>query len=163
MKKALCIIVAVALLGIAASTVYGSSGDKQTSIQPAAHTPTTTAVSSVTTSAATTATTTPMPSAAARATVGYRDGTYQGADYTNRYGDVQVSITIQGGKITAVNFDSLHANDTHSAQINNFAAPDLQSQTLSAQSAQIDGVSGATFTTNTYIRSLQSALDKAAG
>jgi len=78
-----------------------------------------------------------------------------------QYGVVQVKITLAGSKITNAGFAQLTANDDTSAQINSQAAPILLQQTLSAQSAQIDGVSGASYTSQGYQQSLQSALDKA--
>lgn len=77
------------------------------------------------------------------------------------YGVVQVKITLSGSKITNARFAQLTANDGRSAQINSQAAPILLQQTLSAQSGQIDGVSGASYTSQGYYQSLQSALDKA--
>jgi uncharacterized protein with FMN-binding domain len=73
---------------------------------------------------------------------------------------VQVRVTVAGGKITDVATVELTADDAHSAQINADAAPELRQEVLRAQSAQIDGVSGATFTSEGYEASLQSALDK---
>ena len=112
-------------------------------------------------SAATTTANNSRPTGQTQATSGYKDGTFQGSDYSNPYGDVQVSVTISGGKITAVSLDQLTAEDGRSQQINSEAAPLLRSQALSAQSANIDGVSGASYTTSSYEESLQSALDKA--
>lgn len=65
-----------------------------------------------------------------------------------------------GTKITNVSFVQLTAYDGTSQMINQQAAPILLQQTLQAQSAHIDGVSGATYTSMGYIASLQSALDK---
>ena len=69
-------------------------------------------------------------------------------------------MTVTGSRITAVVPAVDVAFDPHSEQINSFAEPQLESQTLAAQSAQIDGVSGATFTSQAYVQSLQAALDK---
>ncbi len=77
------------------------------------------------------------------------------------YGVVQVKLALSGSKITNVSFAQLTANDGTSQEINSQAAPILLQQTLSAQSAQIDGVSGASYTSQGYAQSLQSALDKA--
>lgn len=77
------------------------------------------------------------------------------------YGVVQVKVSLAGSKITNVSFAQLTAVDGTSQQINSQAAPILLQQTLSAQSAQIDGVSGASYTSQGYEQSLQSALDKA--
>jgi uncharacterized protein with FMN-binding domain len=76
-----------------------------------------------------------------------------------RYGVVQVQVTVSDGRITNVAAVDLSATDVHSEQINAQAAPLLRREVLSAQSAQIDGVSGATYTSQGYEASLQSALD----
>ena len=168
MRKALIILVAVALLGIAATYVKPAGGESQ-AVKSAAASATASATGTASSAAQpTTASNTPTnasstSSGSTTSASGYADGTYRGTDATNRYGDVQVSVTISGGKITAVNFDSLAANDPHSEQINSYASPKLVSQTLSAQSANISGVSGATYTSSSYMRSLQSALDQANG
>lgn len=78
-----------------------------------------------------------------------------------QYGIVQVKVTVAGGKITNVSFAQLTAFDPRSQQINSYAAPILLRETLSAQSAQVDSVSGASYTSAGYVQSLQSALDKA--
>lgn len=86
--------------------------------------------------------------------------TATGAAEETRYGTVQVRVTVAGGRITDVTAVELTATDPHSEQINAEAVPELRSEVLQAQSAQIDGVSGATFTSDGYEASLQSALDK---
>lgn len=91
----------------------------------------------------------------------YKDGTYKGSDFQNPYGDVQISIVITNGKITTVNLLSMPNAAERSQYLSGQAGPLLQSQTISAQSAQIDGVSGATYTSQSYQQSLQSALDQA--
>jgi len=154
MKKGLFIIAAIALLGILAAYANPLGPEKKTALPTAGST---TAVSSPATAAAPTSAPTSNPGQ----TAGYKDGTYQGSDYSSQYGDVQVSVTIQNGKISAINFDQLTAYDNHSREINDYAAPYLKDQTIAAQSYQIDGVSGATYTSQDYKQSLQSALDKA--
>ncbi|HET6878211.1 MAG TPA: FMN-binding protein [Jatrophihabitans sp.] len=79
------------------------------------------------------------------------------------YGVVQVRVTVAGSHITKVSYAQLTAFDGTSQQINSYAAPILVRQTMQAQSARIDGVSGASYTSAGYEQSLQSALDKAAG
>jgi uncharacterized protein with FMN-binding domain len=83
-----------------------------------------------------------------------------GADVPNQYGDVQVKVTVTGSKITAVTPVALPQSDGRSLMISQQAEPILRSQALAAQSAQIDGVSGASYTSDGYRQSLQSALDK---
>jgi uncharacterized protein with FMN-binding domain len=87
--------------------------------------------------------------------------TYVGAAERTRYGIVQVKITVSGKRITNVGFAQLTAFDGRSQQINSQAAPTLLQETLQAQSARIDAVSGASYTSSGYVQSLQSALDKA--
>jgi uncharacterized protein with FMN-binding domain len=96
--------------------------------------------------------------AAPAASTGPRTAT--GADVPNQYGDVQVKVTVNGSKITAVTAVALPQSDPRSQMISQQAEPMLQSQALAAQSAQIDGVSGASYTSDGYRQSLQSALDK---
>jgi uncharacterized protein with FMN-binding domain len=90
---------------------------------------------------------------------GLKDGTYEGAGAKNPYGTIQVSIKVTGGKIVAADASYPTAND--SAIINPPAIAQLKEATLKAQSAEVDAVSGATFTSDAYIRSLQAALDQA--
>jgi uncharacterized protein with FMN-binding domain len=77
-----------------------------------------------------------------------------------QYGDVQLRVTEQGSSITNIQIVSDNATDPRSAQINSQALPLLQQEAMSAQSANIDGVSGATFTSAAYAQALQSALDR---
>jgi uncharacterized protein with FMN-binding domain len=83
-----------------------------------------------------------------------------GADAPNQYGDVQVQVTVTGGKITQVTALQLPDGDGRSQEISSFAGPELAQQALAAQSANIDGVSGATYTSQSYRSSLQSAIDQ---
>ena len=76
----------------------------------------------------------------------------------NPYGQVQVRVTVSGGKITKVVAVQMPSGDPQSYSISSYAAPQLAQQALAAQSAHINGVSGATYTSNAYAQSLQSAL-----
>ena len=77
------------------------------------------------------------------------------------YGPIQVEITVKNGKVTAADAIEYPNNDPRDAQINSYAIPALNQEAISAGSAQIDSVSGATYTSQGYTSSLQSALDKA--
>jgi uncharacterized protein with FMN-binding domain len=90
------------------------------------------------------------------------DGTYTGSVAETQYGPVQVQITVSSGKITDVKALQLTNAEQRSVEISNEAAPILRSEVLAAQSASVATVSGATFTTEGYLTSLQAALDKAA-
>lgn len=86
-----------------------------------------------------------------------------GQDIQTRFGDVQVQVTIANGKIVDITPLALPVDRARSAEISQYAEPVLRSEALSAQSAQIDIVSGATYTSMAYAQSLQSALDQAHG
>jgi uncharacterized protein with FMN-binding domain len=77
------------------------------------------------------------------------------------YGPVQVQITVKSSKVTAVQAVQYPDGSPHDQQINAYAIPVLNQEALAAGSAHIDAVSGATYTSNGYITSLQSAIDKA--
>jgi uncharacterized protein with FMN-binding domain len=96
-------------------------------------------------------------------TSGYADGTFTGQDVSMRYGDVQVQVTISGGAVTDVTALQLPNGDGHSSRISSIVEPMLRSEALQAQTASIDLISGATYTSGAYKQSLQSALDTAAG
>jgi uncharacterized protein with FMN-binding domain len=100
----------------------------------------------------------PKPTAAAVAKT--PNGQYAGSIVTEQYGAVQATIVTTNGKITNV-LISAPQDNPRSAGINQQAVPILKSETLQAQSASINSVSGATFTSNAYIQSLQAALAKA--
>jgi uncharacterized protein with FMN-binding domain len=87
--------------------------------------------------------------------------TYTGSVAQTRWGPVQVKITVQGGKITKVAVLQQPNGNPRDAQINDYALPILINETVSAQSADIDMVSGATVTSEGYAQSLQAALDEA--
>jgi uncharacterized protein with FMN-binding domain len=119
------------------------------------------------------ATAAPAPSAtsaaagkapAAKASAGKASGgttTVSGAVDNTQYGPMQVQLTLDGKKITNVKVLQHTDDGTESMQIDSNALPKLTSETLAAQSARIDAVSGASYTSAGYIQSLQSALDKA--
>lgn len=87
--------------------------------------------------------------------------TVNGTVARTRWGPVQVQISVAGGRITDVRaLQQPHGND-RDVEINSYALPQLREQALRAQSAHLDGVSGATVTSGGYIESLQAAIDAA--
>jgi uncharacterized protein with FMN-binding domain len=90
---------------------------------------------------------------------GLKNGIFKGSAAKNPYGAIQVSIKISGGKITAA--DATYPVTGDSATINPPAIASLKQGTLKAQSADVDAVSGATFTSESYVKSLQAAIDQA--
>ena len=107
------------------------------------------------------------PKASARASASAGSGgstatrTITGAVETTMYGPMQVKVTLEGQKITNVSVVQETNDGQESQQIDSFSIPKLTAETLAAQSARIDTVSGATTTSQGYIGSLQSALDQA--
>jgi uncharacterized protein with FMN-binding domain len=93
-------------------------------------------------------------------TGGSGNGTATGDAIDTQYGPAQVRVTVKSGKVVSIEAVQLQSNDPRSQQISSSAAPMLQQEALSAQSAAIDAVSGASFTSASYDQSLQSALDK---
>jgi uncharacterized protein with FMN-binding domain len=89
--------------------------------------------------------------------------TVTGTVANTQYGPMQVQVTLVGQRITKVTVVQQTNVGAMSEQIDSTAIPQLTSETLTAQSARIDAVSGASYTSAGYIQSLQSALDKARG
>ncbi|MFI9102196.1 FMN-binding protein [Streptomyces fildesensis] len=89
--------------------------------------------------------------------------TVDGDTIQTRFGPVQVRITLTGAKITAVTVLQVPDENGRDQEIAAFSVPQLTQEALDAQSAGIDTVSGATYTSEGYIRSLQSALDRSGG
>lgn len=87
--------------------------------------------------------------------------TYKGSVAQTRWGPVQVTITVTNGKITSVSVPVYPNGNGRDEEINAYALPVLKQETLAAQSARIDTVSGATVTSDGYTQSLQAALDSA--
>lgn len=86
--------------------------------------------------------------------------TIVGASEQTPYGPVQVSVTFTNGKITSVQALQTPGGHGESVRINSYAVPVLNKEAVAANSANIDTVSGATFTSQAYAQSLQSAIDK---
>ena len=131
---------------VLAATVVGTAGvmafhPHTPAVQPATATTTTTTTAKTTTSAR-----------------GARTATGTAVD--TQYGAAQVRVTVANGKITKVEALQLQGNDPRSVEISSSAEPVLQQEALTDQTAAVDAVSGATFTSASYTQSLQSALDK---
>ncbi|MEU8120416.1 FMN-binding protein [Spirillospora sp. NPDC049024] len=89
------------------------------------------------------------------------NGTYRGQTVDTRYGPVQVEIKMTSGHLTGVRVLRSPSENGRDREIAAFALPKLTKEALAAGNARIDSVSGATYTSEGYITSLQSALDKA--
>lgn len=86
--------------------------------------------------------------------------TVTGTAVNTRFGPVQVRISVANGKVTAVEAINYPNGNGRDQEINAYAIPQLNQETLQAGNASIDMVSGATYTSEGYIGSLQSALDQ---
>lgn len=87
-------------------------------------------------------------------------GSATGDAVDTQYGAAQVRVTVSNAKIVKIQALQLQGNDPRSVQISSSAEPVLQQEALTTQTAGVDAVSGATFTSASYTQSLQSALDK---
>jgi len=139
------------------SKVSGSSQTKNTPPPTTTVTTPTTATkpnNSPTTSAApTTTATSPNPSSnAVKSAVG------QTENYG--YGQLSVKATVSGNKITSITLAQLQVAESYSQSIASQVIPQLKSEVLQAQSLRVNGFTGATYTTEAYLYSLQSALHK---
>ncbi|UXY26487.1 FMN-binding protein [Streptomyces sp. HUAS TT20] len=117
----------------------------------------------------------PVPSSSASASAGGSSGgssgstgrsttgkkTVTGDSVQTRWGPVQVRVTVKNGKLTNVTAVAYPQENPHDQEISSYAIPQLRREALAAQSAEIDTVSGATYTSDGYRQSLQSALDSA--
>lgn len=103
---------------------------------------------------------TPVPTVVAT-NGAYRDGQYTGNVADAYYGPMQVKVVIQKGKIVDVKVLNYPHDRRRSAVINDQALPWLHDEAISAQSARVDMISGATLTSEAYIESLQTALNSA--
>ena len=157
------------LSGASAATTAPAPAQTQAAPAPAATTAATPAPAATkkstkkSTKSTTTATTpaapaTTAPAAPAKAAV---SGTFTGATQQTRFGPVQVQITVSNGKITAAKALQYPNNDFRSQSISQQAIPYLVQETLAAQSANIQGVGGASYTSQGWYDSLVSALAKA--
>jgi uncharacterized protein with FMN-binding domain len=141
---------------VLAATVAGTAG--VLAFHPHASAAPVAAATTRTTTAATTTTATASASASSGSSA--VSGTATGDAIDTQYGPVQVRVTVKDGRIADIQGLVLTGNDPRSAQISSFAEPTLKQEALTKQSADIDAVSGATFTSAGYAQSLQSALDK---
>jgi uncharacterized protein with FMN-binding domain len=106
------------------------------------------------------ATTTTAP-ASVGTTTGPSRHTYTGEEVSYIYGSIEVAITLKGGRIVNVSVPENAAIDPRSQTINSEAVPILESEALAAQDMNFDIVSGASFTSDAFAQSFQSALNEA--
>lgn len=151
MKKAFLI---VSVLGVFAVYTFVLRGEPS-KVGAVTTTGTTSALSGAS------STTTGTSTTSTNSTTSYKDGTYTGTSEDAFYGNVQLSATISGGRITGINFLSYPNDSPNSQDINSQAMPLLKQEALKAQSAHVDVISGATMTSQAFAKSLQAALNQA--
>lgn len=93
-------------------------------------------------------------------TAGATTKTITGDSIETRFGPVQVRITVTNGKITSATAIDYPTDTPRDQQINAYAIPTLNQEAVGSTTASINMVSGATYTSDGYLQSLQSALDK---
>ena len=135
----------------------------QTAVTSQSNTPTQTTTPTPTQVPASTPTpvATPTPAPVVKPKGLYTDGTYTGAAADAYYGTVQIQVVIQNSKIVTVNFLQYPSDRRTSQYINAQAMPQLKSEAIAAQSANVSGVSGASDTSAAFIQSLGAALTQA--
>ncbi|MEP7204583.1 MAG: FMN-binding protein [Candidatus Saccharibacteria bacterium] len=151
MRRTLVILVATALLGVLAAYKFPADTNapqaRKISTLPLAAAQTTTSPVSLS----------PRPIGSQ-----YKDGSFTGALASGTYEDIQVAITVSGGKITNVTTPQANTYGSNRSQsIDEYAMPLLRREVINSQTASIDSISGATYTSQTYLQSLQSAIDQA--
>ncbi len=102
-------------------------------------------------------TATTVPTAASSSS----DRTYTGQDVSYRYGDIEVAVTVDGSRIVTVSVPQDDTFSPYSQTVNSAAVPILVREAVAAQGIDFDVVSGATYASDAFAQSLQSALDKA--
>ncbi len=128
---------------------------------PVAVLPNTSTASRSSSSSATTPSSTAAPGATNTPGLLYKDGSYTGSVADAQWGVVQVKADIMHGKITSVQFLQYPNDRNRSIEINSYADPQLSSEAIQAQSAQVDIVTGATDSSMAFMQSLSDALSQA--
>ena len=101
------------------------------------------------------------PTAPTTTTAPSPTGTYTGQDVQYNYGDIQLAVNLKAGRISSISVVRNGAIDGRSQTINSYAVPILEQEAVAAQGLNFYAVSGATFTSDAFAQSLQSALQQA--
>jgi uncharacterized protein with FMN-binding domain len=134
----------------------GQAGAAATTVPPVTSAPSASTTSPTTANPASVAPTTTSPPATSAARQ-----TYVGQDVQYVYGDIEVAATLRSGRIDSISVPQNGAIDGRSQMINSYAVPILEQEAVAAQGLNFNVVSGATFTSDAFAQSLQSALSKA--
>ncbi len=144
------------------TTTIGAAGTQSPSTETSTGTPASPSPSASAAADPAAAATTPVAPApdTAPASAG-PSGAFQSATVQTRYGNYQVALTVDAGKITQVSMLQSGASDGTSRQIAASALPTLQQRVLSAQTYSVQGVSGASYTTQGFVAAVQNAMQAA--
>jgi uncharacterized protein with FMN-binding domain len=104
--------------------------------------------------------TTTAPTTPSKKAKGVASRSMTGSTYNYSYGQLAVRVTVTKTKITGLSVIGLQTAESYSQQLADQAIPMLRQEVLAAQSFQVNGISGATYTTEAYLSSVQSALNK---
>jgi uncharacterized protein with FMN-binding domain len=137
-----------------------TSGTNVSTPNPVVSTPVATIPAS-TAAPVTSGTVVPAPTPVTKPSGQYKDGTYTGSVADAYYGNVQVEATVSGGKLTNIAFLQYPSDRSTSRYISGQALPLLKSEAIKSQNANVDGISGASYTSQGFVESLSSALSKA--
>ncbi len=151
------------IIGTAVLGIYGIYSVGIRHINPVIAKPATLAATSTSQKSRTTSTKAANNTAASGSgsTGKYKDGVYTGSSSYVYFGNVQVAVTIAKGKISNVKFLQFPNTHATSVYINQQAMPYLKQEAIQAQTSKVQIISGATFTSEGFIQSLQNALKKA--
>jgi uncharacterized protein with FMN-binding domain len=145
---------------LAASSPASKNRSAPTALGPSRTSHSAAGATATTSSTTSSSVTTTSPSSTASSSSGSRAAVGEAVSF--QYGELQVKVTEQAGRITNVSIARFEISDPHSQSIDEYAVPRLRQEVISAQSAHIDGISGASYTSQAYEQSVQSALDKLA-
>ena len=157
------LVLSLGVIGASAAYALWQFFNNQPATPAVVATPTTQTVPAQvpTTTPIATPTPVPTPTPTPKPKGQYVDGTYTGTATNAYYGTVQVEAIISGGKIADVKFLQYPSDRGTSLRISNQAMPVLTQEAITAQSAQVNGVSGASQTSEAFVQSLASALAQA--
>ena len=158
MKRLITVLGATAAGFTSVVALHGASGSPGSRLianpsSVATTPPTTVATSKLSSKSTTTTTTTPTGNGGVSASA-------IGATENYGYGTMSVKVTVAQNRIVGLSVNSLHTLDSYSQQLEGYAVPVLKAEVLKAQGIRINALTGATYTSEAYAYSIQSALDK---
>lgn len=155
MKRLLTLLGATAAGFTSVVALHGASGSTGTRLIASPSTTTSAPPTTATTSPTNQSTTTTVPGGSSNAST-----SAVGQTENYGYGTMSVRVTIANHRIVGLAVNTLHTLDSYSQQLESYAVPVLKAEVLKAQGIRINALTGATYTSEAYAYSIQSALDK---